>query len=98
MKVVEQKYKTMCLAIPGKIVSIDSSIPSLKMARVDFGGVLKNICIEWTDVQVDEYILAHAGVALCKVDTEEALRSIDAFNQIIHSLDGQFEANNITKL
>lgn len=77
----------MCLAIPGKIVSIDTSIPDLKMARVDFGGVIKNICIEWTDAQVGEYILAHAGVALCKVDTREALRSIDAFHKIMVDLE-----------
>lgn len=77
----------MCLAIPGKIVSVDTSIPDLKMARVDFGGVMKNICIEWTDAEEGEYVLAHAGVALCKVDTQEALRSIKAFHQIMEGLE-----------
>lgn len=77
----------MCLAIPGKIISVDASIPDLKMARVDFGGVVKNICIEWTDAEVGEYVLAHAGVALCKVDTQEALRSIDAFHKIMYDLE-----------
>lgn len=78
----------MCLAVPGKIISIDDSMPTLKMARVDFGGVVKTICIEWTtDAEVGEYILAHAGVALCKVDTEEALRSIDAFNKVMYEAE-----------
>lgn len=77
----------MCLAIPGKIVSIDLSIPDLKMARVDFGGVMKNICIEWTDVEEGEYILAHAGVALCKVDKQEALHSISEFHKIIDGIE-----------
>ena len=35
----------MCLAVPGKIISIDRSIPEMTMAKVDFGGILKNICI-----------------------------------------------------
>ena len=41
----------MCLAVPGKIISIDRSIPEMTMAKVDFGGILKNICIEWVDVK-----------------------------------------------
>lgn len=78
----------MCLAIPGRILSIEMSVSELKMARVDFGGVIKNICVEWTDVTEGDYILAHAGVAISKVDTEEALLSIQGFQEIIDRLDG----------
>lgn len=77
----------MCLAIPGKIILIDDSIPELKMARVDFGGVTRTICIEWVEAEVGEYILAHAGVALCKVDTREAERSIRNFQELIERFD-----------
>ena len=49
----------MCLAIPGKIISIDRSEPELAMARVDFSGITKNICIQWVDVTERDYILAH---------------------------------------
>ena len=45
----------MCLAVPGKIISIDRSIPEMTMAKVDFGGILKNICIEWVDVKQGLY-------------------------------------------
>ena len=45
----------MCLAVPGKIISIDRSIPEMTMAKVDFGGILKNICIEWVDVKQGDY-------------------------------------------
>ena len=37
----------MCLAAPGKVISINQSIPDLRMAKVDFSGVIKDICIEW---------------------------------------------------
>ncbi|MEG1617202.1 MAG: HypC/HybG/HupF family hydrogenase formation chaperone [Bacteroidales bacterium] len=77
----------MCLAIPGKILFIDESVPDLRMARVDFGGVIRNICVEWVEVELNDYILAHAGVALCRIDTEEAERSIRNFEQIINRLD-----------
>ena len=67
----------MCLAVPGKIVSIDESNPDLRMAKVNFGGVNKDICIQWLpEVQVGEYILAHVGFALNKVDEKDAEETI----------------------
>ena len=63
----------MCLAVPGKIISIDETNPELKMAKVNFGGVNKNICIQWLpDVKVGEYVLAHVGFALNKIDEKDA--------------------------
>lgn len=63
----------MCLAVPGKIISIDGSNPELKMAKVNFGGVNKDICIQWLpDVKIGEYVLAHVGFALSKVDEKDA--------------------------
>lgn len=47
----------MCLAVPGKILSIDNSIPELRMAKVDFGGIIKKICIQWVDVSIGDYVL-----------------------------------------
>lgn len=67
----------MCLAIPGKIVSIDNSNPDLKMAKVDFAGVMKNVCVEWLpDVQPGEYVLVHVGFALNKIDVEDAEKTL----------------------
>ncbi len=63
----------MCLAVPGKVVSIDDSNPELKMAKVNFGGVNKNICIQWLpEVKIGEYVLAHVGFALSKIDEKDA--------------------------
>ena len=77
----------MCLAVPGKIVSIDVSVSELKMAKVDFGGIIKPICIQWLDVTVGDYILAHAGMAISKVDKEEAEQTLDDFETIARSLE-----------
>ena len=63
----------MCLAVPGKIVSIDESNSELKMAKVNFGGVSKDVCIQWLDdVNIGDYVLVHVGFALNKVDEKDA--------------------------
>lgn len=70
----------MCLAIPGKILNLFLNDGEIKMAKVDFGGIRRNICVDWIDSPAcGEYILAHAGVALCKVDTDEALETLNDF-------------------
>lgn len=72
----------MCLAIPGKILSIDRSEPELTMARVDFSGIVKNICIQWVDVSEGDYVLAHAGMAIAVVDAQEALLTLEEFKKL----------------
>ncbi len=63
----------MCLAVPGKIISIDESNPDLKMAKVDFGGITKDVCIQWLDeIKIGDYVLVHVGFALNKIDEKEA--------------------------
>lgn len=76
----------MCLAVPGKIISIDASDPDLKMAKAKFGGVVQDVCIQWLDeVVVGDYVMAHIGTALSKVDEEDAkimLESLAAMGDI----------------
>lgn len=72
----------MCLAIPGCIRSINET-GTLRMAKVDFGGVSQDICIEWLpEAKVGDYVLAHVGTALSLVDEESAQESLDAFAEI----------------
>lgn len=72
----------MCLAIPGKIISIDRTEPELTMARVDFGGIIKNICIQWVDVEEGDYVLAHAGMAISVVDATEAEETLEDLQKL----------------
>ncbi len=73
----------MCLAVPGKILSIDTSNPDIKMARVKFGEAIRDISIQWLDdVKVDDYILAHVGTALSKVDEEDAAFTLNALREM----------------
>lgn len=68
----------MCLAVPGQIMSIDDSDADLKMAKVKFGGVVKDICVQWIDdVKIGDYIMAHIGTALNKIDEEDAIQTLN---------------------
>lgn len=66
----------MCLAIPGKVLSIDDSSTPL-MGRVEFNGICKDVCLEWLpETKVGEYVIVHVGFALSKVDEDEALSTL----------------------
>jgi hydrogenase expression/formation protein HypC len=73
----------MCLAVPGKIVSIDDSDPDLKMAKVKFGEIVKDISIQWIDdASIGDYIIAHVGTALNKINEEDAKATLDALHEM----------------
>lgn len=80
----------MCLAVPGKIISIDNSNTELKMAKVNFGGILKDACIQWLDdVKEGDYIIVHAGFALNKLNADEAEETIRLLNEMSNQLDDE---------
>jgi hydrogenase expression/formation protein HypC len=79
----------MCLAVPGKIINIDLSTPGLAMARVDFGGITRSICVQWVDVEEGDYVMAHAGMAIAVVDRVEALETLNDFEAIARSITNQ---------
>jgi hydrogenase expression/formation protein HypC len=69
---------TMCLAIPGKVVETFSA-NSMLMARVQFGGVVREACLEYVpETQVGEYVLVHVGFAISRINEEEAQRTYQA--------------------
>src|SRR3954447_22030473 len=66
----------MCLAIPGKIIEIEEDPHGVKMAKANFGGIVKQVCLQYTpEVQPGDYVLVHVGFALGKVDDAEAERT-----------------------
>ncbi len=68
----------MCLAVPGKVLSILNEDPLLRTGKVSFGGVIKEICLAYVpEVEVGDYVLVHVGFALSKVDEEAAQQTLD---------------------
>ena len=72
----------MCLAIPGKVVSVEGD-DIMRTARVDFGGVVKEINLAYTpDAKPGEYLLVHVGFAISKIDEAEARKVFEDLEQI----------------
>lgn len=81
----------MCLAVPGKVIEIFSD-PVMKMGKVDFGGVLREVCLEAVpEAGIGDYVIVHAGFALNTLSEEEALESLEAFRELdeINSMNTQ---------
>jgi len=63
----------MCLAIPGKIESVNITDSAVRMAKVSFGGIIKEVSLEMVpEAEVNDYVLVHVGVAISKVNEDEA--------------------------
>ncbi|MBN2115353.1 MAG: HypC/HybG/HupF family hydrogenase formation chaperone [Anaerolineales bacterium] len=72
----------MCLGIPGKITEIYEK-DSLKMAKIDFGGIVKEACLAYTpEAKVGEYALIHVGFALSLMDEEEAQETLKLIREV----------------
>ena len=73
----------MCLAIPGKIIDISGDDPIFKKAKVNFGGIVKEISLAYVPhAQVGEYVLVHVGFAISKVDEKEAKKVFEYLQQM----------------
>jgi hydrogenase expression/formation protein HypC len=82
----------MCLAVPGKIVSIEER-DDTRMAKVDFGGVVKDVCLAYLpDIQVGDYTIVHVGFAIQKLDEASALETLALF-QSMGLLDEELGVN-----
>jgi len=82
----------MCLAVPGKIISIESDDPIMRTGRVDFSGVVREINLAYVpEAQIGEYVIVHAGFALNIVDEEEAQKILESLAEI-SELDEETEA------
>jgi hydrogenase expression/formation protein HypC len=73
----------MCLAIPGRILSISGDDPLVRAGRIDFGGVVKEVNLVYTpEAQPGEYVLTHVGFALAVIDEIEAQRMFDTLREV----------------
>ena len=73
----------MCLAIPGKILSIDEN-----SALVDFDGIQQNVIIALImNPEVGKYVIVHAGYAIEQMDEKDALEAIEQWKEIAQDQD-----------
>ncbi len=73
----------MCLAIPGKILSISEPSPLQRVGKVDFAGVSREVSLALLpEAGEGDYVLVHAGLAIGKIDEDEALEVFGYLRQL----------------
>jgi hydrogenase expression/formation protein HypC len=76
----------MCLAVPGKVVEVYSQ-DDLPMGKVQFGGILKEVCLAYTpEAGVGDYVIVHVGFAISRIDEAEANEIFSCLEEIEQSM------------
>ncbi|MGD9328557.1 MAG: HypC/HybG/HupF family hydrogenase formation chaperone [Cyclobacteriaceae bacterium] len=74
----------MCLAIPGKVILINESSDEIfKTGVVSFDGINREVNLAMVpEVQVNDYVLVHVGVAIQTLDEEEAMKTMEYLKEL----------------
>jgi hydrogenase expression/formation protein HypC len=76
----------MCLSIPSKITHINDEN---NIATVDTMGITREASLDLIDqpVRVGDYVLIHIGFAMNKIDEDDALDSLNSYQEIIEVME-----------
>lgn len=74
----------MCLAVPGKIVTINNQQDSiLQTGKFSFGGVIKEVSFAYVpNAKLNDYAVINTGFAISILDTPEAKRTLEYLQKI----------------
>ncbi|MBI4955928.1 MAG: HypC/HybG/HupF family hydrogenase formation chaperone [Myxococcales bacterium] len=74
----------MCLAVPGKILEITGDDPMLRMARVSFSGVVRQVSLACLpEAKLGDWVLVHVGLAIAALDEAEAEQQLADLRRIL---------------
>jgi hydrogenase expression/formation protein HypC len=88
----------MCLAVPGKVISIEGDDPILRAGKVNFGGVIKRVNLSYVpEAKAGDYVIVHVGFALSIVDEDEAQRVFEYLKTIgeLSEIEGESNAEAV---
>ena len=72
----------MCLAIPGKVISIEDE-NGIRLGRVQFGGITQPVSLDFLpEVSAGDYVMVHVGFAISLVNQNEAERTWQALEEM----------------
>ncbi|UCE45753.1 MAG: HypC/HybG/HupF family hydrogenase formation chaperone [Methanobacteriota archaeon] len=74
----------MCLAVPAEVKSIDGNV-----AKVDFGGVTREVNISLVTAKIGDFVIVHAGYAIEVLDREEAEKTLQLFRELLAQDDAE---------
>ena len=73
----------MCLGVPGKVVEISEDPLGMTMGKVDFSGIVKEVCLAYVpEVTLGDYVVVHVGFAISVVDEVEAQEVFEFLRQM----------------
>lgn len=73
----------MCLAIPGQVIEVNGMI-----GAVEIGGVRRDVSFALIDEpKIGDYVLVHVGNAIAAIDEDEALKTLEAFEELATAMD-----------
>jgi hydrogenase expression/formation protein HypC len=79
----------MCLAVPGRVISVNDAADFMRHGKVDFGGVVRQVNLSLVpEAQIGDYVIVHVGLALSVMDEAEAqqvfhyLKEMDALQEL----------------
>jgi len=74
----------MCLAIPGKVISIEEGEDEIfRIGLVSFDGINREVNLAMVpEVKVNDYVLVHVGVAIQTLDEEEAMKTMEYLREL----------------
>jgi hydrogenase expression/formation protein HypC len=73
----------MCLAVPGKIVSIEGEDPIFRCGKINFGGILKQVNLAYVpEAKIGDYVLVHAGFAISTINEADARETFEYLKKI----------------
>jgi hydrogenase expression/formation protein HypC len=81
----------MCLAVPGKILSLSNEESLTRAGKVSFGGIVKEVnlaCVP--EATVGDYVIVHVGFAISKLDEQEAQQVfayLEQMNELVELSD-----------
>jgi len=72
----------MCLAVPGKVLSIQGE-DIARVGRVNFGGIVKEVNLAYVpQAGIGDYVVVHVGFAISVMDEREATQVFEYLKQI----------------
>ncbi len=73
----------MCLAVPGKIISIDDTDPVFRSGKVSFAGIIKSVNLAYVpEAKIGDYVLVHVGFAISIINETEANEVFEYLRQM----------------
>lgn len=86
----------MCLAIPGRVLSIATE-NEIRIGRVQFSGVVQAVALDFVpEVVVGDYVMVHVGFAISRVDEEEAEATLHAL-ELMGLLEGELPPGDLVE-